>query len=121
MNEAITLFITSAMRLAIAALTSIVIYYAKTSLIPWLKEKQLYSTVQIYVNAAEKLCETGVIFKGNKRSWVQRELRNAGIVVDDRIDAMIEAAVEEIDKAKGELYSTLVGEEGNTDGDSAES
>lgn len=66
--------------------------------IPWLKEKRLYDTVQKMVDAAEKWAETNDI---DKKQWVIDQLENKGIEVNTYVDALIEAAVKELDIALG--------------------
>ena len=39
-----------------------------TAVIPWLKEKRLYNIVKSFVQAVEKLSETGVIEKADKKA-----------------------------------------------------
>lgn len=65
-----------------------------TYLVPWLKEKKLYDTVKISVNAAEKWAQTHQI---DKRTWVEEQLTSAGIKITPLISAMIESAVSELD------------------------
>lgn len=66
--------------------------------IPWLKEKRLYDTVQKMVDAAEKWAETNDI---DKKQWVIDQLESKGIEVNAYVDALIEAAVKELDIALG--------------------
>lgn len=65
--------------------------------IPWLKEKRLYTIIQKYVEAAEKKAHAGTISKEEKKAFVKRLLEGKGIEVDSEIDALIEAAVIELD------------------------
>jgi len=76
---------------------SLVIPWIRTTAIPWLKEKRLYSVVQKFVLAAEKLGETGVIDRSAKKDYVVGLLIKKGYVVDDEVDAFIESAVKEMD------------------------
>lgn len=69
-----------------------------TYIVPWLKEKKLYETVKIIVQAAEKIAQSNKI---NKKAWVVSNLESIGITVNEHIEAMIESAVEEIDAAFG--------------------
>lgn len=64
--------------------------------VPWLKEKRLYDTVQKMVDAAEKWAETNDI---DKKAWVVSQLESKGIKVSPYVDALIEAAVKELDIA----------------------
>lgn len=65
--------------------------------IPWLKEKRLYTIIQKYVEAAEKKAHAGTISKEEKKAFVKRLLEGKGIEVTAEIDALIEAAVTELD------------------------
>lgn len=67
--------------------------------VPWLKEKRLYDTVSKMVAAAQKWNETHPI---DKKAWVIEQLRARGIAVNAYVDALIEAAVKELDIALGE-------------------
>lgn len=79
---------------------------ATSILIPWLKQKQIYSKVQIYVKAAEKLGLTGAIAKADKKAYVTKALEACGVKVTPEVQAMIEAAVKEMDDVAG---TVLVG------------
>ena len=69
----------------------------KNDLKPWLEEKRIYSLVKKFVEAAEKLAESGVIEKIDKKAKVIELLELKGIVVDEEIDAFIESAVKQLD------------------------
>ncbi|MBQ8208550.1 MAG: hypothetical protein IJZ89_07450 [Clostridia bacterium] len=64
--------------------------------VPWLKEKKLYDTVKIAVQAAEKWAQSHDI---DKREWVEEQLTARGITVTPLISGMIESAVTELDAA----------------------
>lgn len=64
--------------------------------VPWLKEKRLYDTVKKMVDAAEKWAETNNI---DKKQWVISQLESKGITVNSYVEALIEAAVKELDIA----------------------
>ena len=64
--------------------------------VPWLKEKRLYDTVKKMVDAAEKWAETNNI---DKKQWVISQLESKGITVNEYVEALIEAAVKELDIA----------------------
>ena len=95
----------------IATIISLIVAYyvipcIKSDLIPWLKEKHLYNNVKKFVQAAEKLSESGVIEKVDKKAKVIELLENQGITVDATIDAFIESCVKELDV----VTSTICGE-----------
>lgn len=64
--------------------------------VPWLKEKRLYDTVKKMVDAAEKWAETNNI---DKKQWVIAQLESKGVTVNEYVEALIEAAVKELDIA----------------------
>ncbi len=65
--------------------------------IPWLKEKRLYTWVKTAVQAAEKLAESQQITKETKKAYVIDFLENKGIKVTYEVDVLIESCVEELD------------------------
>ena len=83
-----------------------VVPYIKKDLIPWLKEKRVYSIVKNFVQAVEKMAETGVIDKAVKKAKVVELLQNIGITVDDNVEVLIESCVKELDM----LTSTVIEE-----------
>ena len=90
------------LKIVLAIISVIVSYYIipsiKDDLIPFLKEKRIYSTVKKFVQAAEKLAESGVIKKIDKKKYVVDLLEQNGITITPTLDAFIESAVEELDK-----------------------
>lgn len=69
----------------------------KNDLVPFIKEKHLYNTVKKFVQAAEKLAESEIIAKVDKKAKVVELLESKGIVVDAAVEAFIESAVKELD------------------------
>ena len=95
----------------VATIISLVVAYyvipcIKDDLVPWLKEKRLYNTVKNFVQAAEKLAESGVIKKVDKKTKVVELLEGRGIIVDETVDAFIESCIKELD-----LVASVVHEE----------
>ena len=88
-----------------------VIPYIKNDLIPWLKEKRLYNIIKSFVQAAEKLAESGVIEKIDKKAKVIELLENKGIVVNETINAFIESCVKELDIISSTIYDEIIVEE----------
>lgn len=80
-------------------LTVVVVPWLNGSVIPWLKEKQLYSLVSKFVQAAEKLAETGAIDRESKKNYVVKLLRDKGYTITEEVEAFIESAVKELDMA----------------------
>lgn len=90
----------------------VVAYYVipciKNDLVPWLKEKHLHNTIKDFVQAAEKLAESGVIEKVNKKAEVIKLLKNRGITVDENIESLIESCVKELDLVTSVIYKEIV-------------
>lgn len=80
----------------------------KSDLIPWLKEKRLYNTVESFVRAAEKMAESGMIKKCDKKEKVIELLKNKGIVVNEMTEAFIESCVKELDIITSTVYEEIV-------------
>ena len=80
----------------------------KNDLVPWFKEKHLYNIIKNFVQAAEKLAESGAISKVDKKAKVIELLENKGIVVDKNIEALIESCVKELDIVTSVVYETIV-------------
>ena len=87
-----------------------VVPYLKNDLIPYLKEKRIYSVVKSFVQAVEKMAESGIINKVDKKQKVIQLLESKGIVVDDVIDAFIESCVKELDIISSVVYEEIVEE-----------
>ena len=85
-----------------------VIPFIKNDVIPWLKEKKLYSTVKKFVQAVEKLAESGAIDKKDKNEKVVEFLQSKGIVVDSTVKAFIESAVKELDMAASVIVNEIM-------------
>ncbi len=96
----------TAMRLA----ALVILLLATRYVLPWMKEKGLYSTIQKFVQAAEKLAETGVIAKTDKKEWVWALLERTGVKRTEKTDAMIESAVKELDWMGEELALGIMGD-----------
>lgn len=96
----------------ITIISLIVSYYVipciKNDLVPWLKEKHLYSTVKKFVQAVEKLAESGAIEKDEKKEMVIELLEMKGIKVNSIIDAFIESCVKELDIISSTVYETII-------------
>lgn len=90
-----------------------VLPYIKTDLIPWLKEKHIYNIVKRFVQAAEKMAESGIIQKTDKKATVVGFLESKGIVVDKTVEAFIESCVKELDIITSTVHKELVGTEEN--------
>lgn len=82
----------------------------KTEFIPWLKDNHLYDTIVKLVQAVEKLAESGIIEKVDKKEEVIRLLKEQGIDINDKVDAFIESAVKELDLISNTIYEEIVEE-----------
>lgn len=97
----------------IATVISLVVAYyvipcIKNDLIPWLKEKHLHNTIKNFVQAAEKMAESGAIAKVDKKATVVRLLEKQGIVIDENIEALIESCVKELDLVASVIYEEII-------------
>lgn len=82
----------------ITIVTSVyIIPLIRNEFIPWLKDKHIYSEVKSFVEAAEKLAESGIIQKTDKKAKVIELLQNSHIEVDKKVEAFIESAVKRLD------------------------
>lgn len=112
MQEAIIELFTEHLLETILGIISLVISYyiipaIKNDLIPFLKEKRVYNLVEKFVNAVEKLAETGVIEKVDKKAKVIELLESKGIVITEEIGAFIEGAVKQLDLVKDAIVDTI--------------
>ncbi len=95
---------------AMRLIALVILLLATRYVLPWMKEKGLYSTIQKFVQAAEKLAETGVIAKTDKKEWVWALLERTGVKRTEKTDAMIESAVKELDWMSEELALGIMGD-----------
>lgn len=84
-----------------------IVPWIKNTLVPWLKEKRLYSLCVKFVGAAEKLAESGQIDKDAKKAYVLELLAAKGIKVTQEVDAFIENAVIELDIAMKDSFEEI--------------
>lgn len=91
----------NALDIVIAVISIVVSVYLipliKNELKPWLEEKRIYGLVQKFVEAAEKLAESGIIPKVDKKAKVIELLEEQGITVTPQVEAFIESAVKQLD------------------------
>ena len=116
MQEAIINLLTEHLLETILGVISIAVSYfilpaIKNDLVPFLKEKRIYSLVEKFVGAAEKLAEIGIIEKIDKKDKVIELLESKGIVVNDAVEAFIEGAVKQLDLIKDTVVDTVTEEE----------
>ena len=113
MNEVITQAVAYLIKALFLLLTGVLTYCVKTQIIPWLEDRQLYTTVKRYVQAAEKLASNGELTTSQaKKDYVIRLLQAKGIVCSSEVNALIESAVEELDQAASAVVSSFI--EGGT-------
>lgn len=90
-----------------------IIPYIKNDLIPWLKEQRVYGIIRSFVQAVEKMAESGIIEKTDKKQKVIELLARKGIVINATIDAFIESCVKELDMATSVIVEELTKTEEN--------
>lgn len=103
-------------------LATIAVLAITKSAIPWFKakvtateDKRLYDTICRMVQAAEKLAEAGSITKDLKKKFVIQHLVESGIEYNEYTDALIEAAVKELDWMGGEIMNSMTDNFGEQD------
>ena len=100
------------LEIILTIISLIVSYYVipciKRDLIPWLKEKHMYSIVKNLVQAVEKMAETGAIDKTTKKIKVLELLQSQGITTDSTIETLIESCVKELDMLASAVVKEIV-------------
>lgn len=116
MDMVLDAVLTNLFDVVISVITIVVGVYVipliKTELKPWLEEKRVYNLVQKFVEAAEKLVETGVLPKADKKQWVIELLEKNGVTVDAKTEAFIESAVKQLDLVIETVKDEVKQEEG---------
>lgn len=116
MQEAILNLLTEHLLETILGVISLVVSYyviptIKNDLVPFLKEKRVYNLVEKFVGAAEKLAETGVIPKIDKKKTVIELLEKKGVVITSDVEAFIEGATKQLDLIGETVVNTIEVEE----------
>ena len=112
--------------LLIAVAGALLTYFVKTTVVPWLQDKQLYAKVKQAVRCCEQLAKNGMLQEllgcpvdGNaKKNYVIKFLERCGIEITEEVDAMIESAVYDLDHAAKEVVEGFLvgnGEEETTE------
>lgn len=100
-NEIINVLQSNLLDIIISVISIVVSYYIipviKNDLIPFLKEKRVLNIIKNFVDGVEKMAESGIIQKCDKKEKVIQLLENKGIEVTSEIDALIEACVKQLD------------------------
>lgn len=100
-NEILNVLKNNLLDIIIAIISIVVSYFIipaiKNDLIPFLKEKRILNIIKKFVEGVEKMAESGIIEKSNKKEKVIELLTNKGITVTPEIDVLIEACVKELD------------------------
>ena len=116
MNEIIDIVLSNIFEIIVGVLSVVVSVYLipliKTELKPWLENKRIYGLVQKFVEAAEKLAETGVIQKVDKKDKVIELLKENGIEVTPTVESFIESAVKQLDLVIETVKDEVKPEEG---------
>ena len=111
--------LSNVLEIVITAISLIVAHYVipciKNDLIPWLEEKRLLGIIRKFVQAAEKLAESNVIMKSDKKAKVIELLEKQGIAVDETIEAFIEGCVKELDTVTSVVYEEIIETEVETE------
>ena len=89
----------------------LVIPTIRDTIIPWLKQKHIYHLIKIFVQAVEKMAESGAIEKTDKKQMVVDLLNKNGIEITASIDAAIESAVKELDLINNAIKEEFLKEE----------
>jgi len=76
-------------------------------LIPILKQNGIYTKVKYCVFAAEKLGATGAISSNTKKEYAIKALKAMGVDVNESVEVMIEAAVQELDNQSTKLVEEM--------------
>ena len=112
MEEILNAILPNVLEIIVTIISIVVARYAipciKEDLVPWLKEKRLYNTIKKFVQAVEKMAETGVIDKASKKQKVVELLKAEGIVITDTVNAFIESCVKELDLISSTIYEEIV-------------
>lgn len=98
----------------------LVVPWIKNSLIPWAKDKQIYTVIKRFVRAAEKRGEAGTIRKDSKLDYVVTLLEKRGVHVNEEVRAMIESAVGELDDEFATHIGSIIHMINDTDEDTEE-
>ncbi len=101
-------FISTLAPIALELVGTLAVLLVTKIAIPWLKEQRIYSTIRRLTQAAEKLAETGAIEKVDKKAFVIEHLQKKGIQVTPEIEAMVEAAVKELDWMTQEIIGGIL-------------
>lgn len=88
----------------------VVLPFVRDTLIPWLREKRVLNLVSKFVQAAEKLGNTGAIDKNSKKAFVLNLLMRKGVEITPVIDAFVEAAVLDLDMIFSDTFEEIVEE-----------
>lgn len=103
------------LEIVVTIISLVVTYYVipciKNDLIPWLKEKRLLGIIKNFVQAAEKMAESGAIEKRDKKNLVIQLLENKGIVITETVEAFIESCVKELDMVGSVIIDGILEED----------
>lgn len=101
MEEILNIILSNVFEIIIGVLSIVIAKYIlpliQTELKPWLEEKRVFNLASTFVEAAEKLAETGVLKKTDKKEYVLNLLEQNGVVITETISAFVEAAVKQLD------------------------
>lgn len=110
-KEIIDVVTENLLKIIIAVISILVSYYVipaiKNNLIPWLKEKRILNIIKNLVEGVEKMAESGIIPKANKKEKVIELLNGKGIEVTPEVDVLIEACVKQLDIIVGTVVKEV--------------
>ena len=112
LEEILKLILPNILEIIITIISILIARYVvpciKNDIVPWLKEKRLNNIIKSFVQAVEKMAESGVITKESKKQKVIELLEAKGIVVDETISMFIESAVKELDIITSTFYDEII-------------
>lgn len=92
-----------AVKLVFAVIGFVLLCY----ILPWAKQQVWYGVIKWFVQAAEKLAESGQIGKDYKKQYVLQLMKLLKIPVNEFTSALIEAAVKELDMLEERIRDYL--------------
>lgn len=124
LEEILKLILPNILEIIITIISLVVARYVipciKNDLVPWLKEKHLHNIIKSFVQAVEKMSESGMIEKESKKQKVIELLEAKGIVVDETISMLIESCVKELDLISSAFYDEIIVETDKTESEEPE-
>ena len=112
LKEILNLILPNILEIIVTIISLVIARYVipciKKDLVPWLKEKRLHNIIKSFVQAVEKMAESGAIAKESKKQKVIELLETKGIVVTEEVSMLIESAVKELDLISSTFYDEII-------------